>query len=101
MTYADFMRGLFYKFNMIYVKSKPYIAFGGSPREEAEYVGMVTLLVDSETVLNNIENRNMAEALCLISQGYEQWEVALMIDKSPKTIAWYVMEIKRILRNFQ
>jgi hypothetical protein len=101
MTYADFMRGLFYKFNMIYVKSKPYIAFGGSPQEEAEYVGMVTLLVDSETVLNNIENRNMAEALCLISQGYEQWEVALMIDKSPKTIAWYVMEIKRILRNFQ
>jgi len=54
--------------------------------------------VDSENVLDKLKNKNMAEALCLIAQGYEQWEVALMIDKSIYTIWWYVKEIKEILK---
>jgi hypothetical protein len=101
MNYGDFMRGLYYKFNMVYAKSKPFIVFGGRPKEEADYVEKVIAKVDSEAVLKKLKNKNMAEALCLIAQGYEQWEVAIAIGKSIRTVEWYVQEIKRILKKFQ
>jgi hypothetical protein len=98
MNYGDFMRGLYYKFNMVYAKSKPFIVFGGRPKEEADYVEKVIAKVDSEAVLAKLKNKNMAEALCLIAQGYEQWEVALMMGLSIYTVQEYPQKIKRILK---
>jgi hypothetical protein len=99
MNYGDFMRGLYYKFNMVYAKSKPFIVFGGRPKEEADYVEKVIAKVDSEAVLKKLKNKNMAEALCLIAQGYEQWEVGIIMGLKYQTIRRYVWEVKEIIKN--
>jgi len=100
--YGEFMKGLYIKFNMSYLKSTSFAVIGknmswkGGGFEEA-----IVYKVDSENVLDKLKNKNMAEALCLIAQGYEQWEVALMMGKSTRTIEWYVQEVKRFLKKFQ
>jgi hypothetical protein len=100
--YGEFMKGLHIKFHMSYFKSTSFAVIGknmswkGGGFEEA-----IVYKVDSEAVLGKLKNKNMAEALCLIAQGYEQWEVAIMMGKSIRTIEWYVQEVKRFLKKFQ
>ena len=97
MTYEEFMAGLYVKYHMVYVRSVPFIKFGGVHKEAAGFEDMVILKVDAERVLAELKNRNMAEALCLIAQGYLQWEVAEMLEVSVRTVEQYVYRFKKYL----
>lgn len=91
MTYNDFKTGLFIKYHLVYLKSKPYIKFNqyhGSML--AIFENAIIMKVDAEVMLESIRNRNMAEAFCLMAQGYLQWEVGEILGKSERTIRRYI-----------
>jgi len=101
MTYNEFKAGLFMKYHFTYLKSTPFIKFNIYHSDtSASFEDGIILKVDAERVLKGIKNRYMAEALCLMAQGYLQWEIALMLGRSEDTIEWYVRKIKRILKNY-
>lgn len=97
MTYKEFKDGLFVKFHLTYLKSTPFIKFVYHSDVGAKYENPVILMVDAEVVLNRIKNRNMVRALCLIAQGYQQWEVAEEMGLSDRAIEQYVYRVKKYL----
>ncbi len=100
MTYNDFKTGLFLKYHLIYLKSTPFIKFNVYHSDtSAVFENAVILIVDAENVLAGIKNRNMAEALCLLAQGYLKWEVAILLNLSERTVENYIYRVKDYLRN--
>ncbi len=97
MTYKEFMAGLYVKYHMVYVRSVPFIKFGGVHKEAAGFENLVIAKVDAERVLAGLKNKNMALALCLAAQGYYQWQIAETIGVSVKAISQYVQRFKNIL----
>ena len=98
MTYKEFMTGLYWKYHMVYVRSVPFVKFGEASKESAGFEDRIIAKVDSERMLAKIKNRNMAEALCLIAQGYMEWEVGIMLGLKYQTTRRYVWEFKKILK---
>lgn len=98
MTYNEFKAGLFAKYHFVYLKSKPFITFNQYHGENpALFEDAVILKVDAEKVLKDLKNRNMAEAFCLMAQGYLYWEIGEMLYKSEGAIKQYVVRIKKLL----
>lgn len=97
MTYKDFKQGLHIKYHLTYLKSTPFIKFVYHSDTSAKYENPVILMADAETVLGRIKNRNMVKALCLMAQGYQQWEVAEEMGLSDLTVENYTHRVKRYL----
>lgn len=98
MTYDDFKTGLFIKYHFIYLKSILFIKFNIYHNDtSAVFENAIILMVDAENVLAGIKNCNMVEALCLMAQGYLQWEIGELLNLSKRTIENYVFRIKRKL----
>jgi hypothetical protein len=105
MTYKDFKSGLYIKYHLTYLKSTPFIKFVYHSDTSAKYENPIILMTDAEVVLNEIKygndnrrpNPNMARALCLMAQGYCQWEVAEEMGLSDRTIEQYIHRAKKYL----
>ena len=97
MTYQEFKMGLFFKYHLIYLQSKPFIKFNTFHGEaQAKFEKPIILKADAEYILERIKNRNTAEAFCLIAQGYCQWEVGEILGRSERTIRRYIEEVKEL-----
>ena len=97
MTYNDFKTGLFLKYHLVYLKSTPFIKFNVYHSDtSAVFERAIILIVDAENILAGIKNRNMAEALCLLAQGYEQWEVGELLGRSERSIRRYVDKARKL-----
>lgn len=97
MTYQDFKKGLFVKFHLTYLKSTPFIKFVYHSDTSAKFENPIILMADAENVLRRIKNRNMVQALCLMAQGYQQWEVAEEMGLSDRAIEQYAYRVKKYL----
>ena len=98
MTYDEFKTGLFIKYHLVYLKSTPFIKFNIYHWDvSAVFEKAIILKSDAERVLSKIKNRNMVKALCLMAQGYMQWEVGAILGKSEGAIKQYVVRIKKEL----
>lgn len=95
MTYDEFKLGIFYRYHFVYLKATPFIKFNVYHSDtSAVFENQTILKVDAEQVLKKLENRNMAQAFCLMAQGYPEWQVGKMIGRSERTIRRYVNKIK-------
>ncbi len=95
MTYREFKAGLFFKYHFVYLQSKSFVQFNSFHGEaQAKFERAIILKADAECVLRGIKNRNLAKALCLVAQGYCQWEVGEILGRSERTIRRYIREVR-------
>ena len=98
MTYNEFMAGLYVVYHTVYVRSVAFIKFSKAKGDtSAKFENPIALMVGALVVLHRIKNRNMAEALCLMAQGYMQWEIGEMLNVSERTIQSYTRRVERYL----
>jgi DNA-binding NarL/FixJ family response regulator len=97
MTYNEFKAGLFMKYHFTYLKSTPFIKFVYRSDTSATFEDGIILKVDSERVLKKIKSKNIVEALCLMAQGYMEWEVAEKMGKSEEAIKQYIYRTRKLL----
>ena len=97
MTYREFKAGLFYKYHFVYLQSKSFVQFNSFHGvAQAKFEKAIILRTDAEYILERIKNRNLAEALCLVAQGYCQWEVGEILGRSERTIGRYIKEAEAL-----
>jgi DNA-binding NarL/FixJ family response regulator len=54
--------------------------------------------VDATSILNKIKNKGKRAVIIYKALGYENWEIALNLGVSERTVSAHIKNIKKILR---
>lgn len=97
MTYKEFITGLYLIFHYVPNASRLFIP-AKKVQTENTFQDFVVLKVDAEIMLKQIKNLNKRASLIYKAIGYYNWEIAIKLRTSERTINNYIKSIKIFLR---